>query len=297
MIDGRVTTLDNTEIAISHYEVPKGLAEQTAKAVIVVASATGVPRRFYRHFAKAATAQKFTVYTLDYRGIGDSAPNTLKGYRVDYLDWAKQDLAAVVREAKNAYPELPIFLVGHSYGGHALGLLPNVEDIAGAYVFGTGAGWSGWMPTMEKVKVDILWKLLAPILVRAKGYMAWSALGMGEDLPYGVYKQWKHWCGFPHYFFDDPDMAGIEDVFARYKGLLVAVNATDDKWAQPVSRDAFIKGYTGANKQTIDLNPKDYKLSNIGHMGYFFSSSAALWTPIFDTFDNLLEKQSGRLAS
>ncbi|WNQ02454.1 hypothetical protein ROJ25_06300, partial [Pseudomonas aeruginosa] len=24
--------------------------------------------------------------------------------------------------------------------------------------------------------------------------MAWSLLGMGDDLPLGVYRDWKRWC-------------------------------------------------------------------------------------------------------
>lgn len=279
-----IKTADNTKIAISSYMT------SDAKAAIVVGSATGVPRRFYKHFAASANANGFNVYTLDYRGIGDSAPSSLKNYHVDYLDWARQDLAALVAHAKNT--DMPVFIVGHSYGGHALGLLPNVDDVAGAYVFGAGAGWSGWMPTFEKIKVDILWGLLAPILVKIKGYMAWSVFGMGEDLPYGVYKQWKHWCQYPQYFFDDPNMMPeIKEVFARYQGVLVAANALDDNWAQPRSRDAFMHGYSQAKLTAIDLHAADYGLASIGHMGYFLKGSQALWKPIFDTFNDILDGQ------
>jgi predicted alpha/beta hydrolase len=49
-----------------------------------------------------------------------------------------------------------------------------------------------------------MWRVVAPALVRWKGYLPWSLLGMGEDLPLGVYRQWRRWCGYPHYFFDDP---------------------------------------------------------------------------------------------
>lgn len=280
MINTQVCTQDNTSIAISKYQISH------PKAVIVVGSATGVPRRFYRHFADAANKQNFEVLTLDYRGIGDSAPAKLKGYMVDYLDWAKQDLAAVIDEAKKS--GLPVFLVGHSYGGQALGLLPNIDLIAGAYVFGAGAGWSGWMPPLERLKVNLMWNVFAPILVKVKGYMAWSKLGMGEDLPYGVYKQWKHWCQFPRYFFDDPAMAGIEDVYARYKGSLVAANATDDKWAQPASRDAFMVEYKNAELTTFDLKPEAFGLKSINHMGYFLKQAAPLWKAVFTNFDIIL---------
>jgi len=48
-----------------------------ARAHLVVGGATPVLQGFYKRFA---------VPTLDYRGIGGSAPSTLKGFRMDYLD-------------------------------------------------------------------------------------------------------------------------------------------------------------------------------------------------------------------
>jgi predicted alpha/beta hydrolase len=247
--------------------------------VIVIASATGVPQGFYKHFALAANEQGFNVLTFDYRGIGQSAPRSLKGYKVNYLDWARQDLAAAVNWAHDT--QLPVYVVGHSYGGHAVGLLPNHSKIEGAYVFGTGAGWAGWMPKFERLKVLFMWHVIAPLIVSRKGYLAWSMLGMGEDLPKGVYEQWKHWCSYPRYFFDDPKMKRVADQFQNYQKTLIAVNATDDKWAQPASRDAFMSGYTKANVIKKTVAPAELGLSSIDHMGYFRRHASALWQPIF----------------
>jgi pimeloyl-ACP methyl ester carboxylesterase len=68
-------------LAARHYR-----ADQ-AKATIVLASATGVPQDFYSRFCVYAAARGYDVVTVDYRGIGGSAPATLKGFRVDYRDW------------------------------------------------------------------------------------------------------------------------------------------------------------------------------------------------------------------
>ena len=276
----QIFTEDDYKITVCEYIV------HDAKANVIVASATGVPQRFYRHFANYLNNNGFNVFTLDYRGIGDSAPDSLKNFEVDYLDWAKQDLAALVEHTEQY--NLPSFLVGHSYGGHALGLLPNIEEIKAAYVCGVGAGWSGWMPTLERIKVNIMWHFLAPILVRLYGFMAWSKLNMGEDLPLGVYKQWKHWCKYPHYFFDDPTMPEVAGLFARFKNRLVAVNALDDKWAQPSSRDAFFKGYSSAKLQVKDITPENYGLKSIDHMGYFSKNATLIWDDMLTLFNTEL---------
>ncbi len=256
------------------------------KPIIVLAGATAVPQRFYQRFAYYAVEVGFTVLTLDYRGVGESAPKTLKGFDMRYLQWATEDLAALVTHAQRVRDvtnrHRSILLVGHSFGGHALGLLPNIELIDGAYMFGVGAGWHGWMPYTEGLKVQFLWHVLAPILVRIYGYLPWNKLGLGEDLPINVYHDWKHWCQFPHYFFDDPEMPHVADLFARFDKPLVALNAVDDKWAQPASRDAFFKGYRNAKLQTFDLLPKDFGLKTVDHMGYFKKSSQEIWRGILD---------------
>ena len=246
-----------------------------ARANLIVAGATGVPQRFYRRFAKFAASSGYSTMTLDYRGIGLSAPATLRGFKTDYLDWGRLDLAAAVDAMSS--PNVPLYIVAHSYGGHAFGLLPNHERVARLYAFGTGAGWHGWMPPLERIKVLAMWHLLGPLLTKWKGYLSWSVLGMGEDLPLDFYRQWKHWCRYPNYFFGDPSMQHLAADFARVRTPIMAANSTDDRWSPPRSRDAFMVGYRNAMPQTLDIDPKQFGLPAIGHMGYFKPNATALW--------------------
>jgi predicted alpha/beta hydrolase len=242
---------------------------------LVVAGATGVQQRFYRRFAEYASAQGFNTLTLDYRGIGLSRPPSLKGFSMDYLDWARQDLAAAVQLMASGTQ--PLFMVGHSYGGHAFGLLPNHEQVARFYTFATGAGWHGWMPPLERVRVLAMWRVLGPLLTRWKGYLPWSLLGMGEDLPLDVYRQWRQWCQYPRYFFDDPAQAHLAEDFARVRTPIIAANALDDHWAPPRSRDAFMAAYRQAGWQAVDVDPRHAGLGPVGHMGYFRPAAQPLW--------------------
>jgi predicted alpha/beta hydrolase len=242
-----------------------------------VAGATGVPQGFYKRFAQHAAAQGFEVLTLDYRGIGLSRPDSLRGFAMDYLDWARLDLAAAV----DAMPDdgLPLVMVGHSYGGHAFGLLPNHQRVSRFITLATGAGWHGWMPRTEQWRVLFMWRVLGPLLTRWKGYLPWSLLGMGEDLPLDVYRQWRQWCSYPRYFFDDPAMArhGLPALFATVRTPTVALNASDDHWAPPASRDAFMAAYVNAPLQRVTLQPSTVGLQAIGHMGYFRPTALPLW--------------------
>lgn len=279
-------TQDQTRIAAKLFK-PQG----AARAKLVVAGATGVPQGFYRAFADYAASRGFETLTLDYRGIGLSAPPSLRGYVMDYRDWGVQDTAAAVDfMAKDG--DVPLFMVGHSYGGHGFGQLPNWQAVSGFYTFATGAGWAGWMPLLERIRVWLLWNVIGPPIVAIKGYLAWKTLGLGEDLPRDVYRQWKHWCRYPRYFFDDPAL-NMTPLFAAVTTPIVAVNATDDLWALPASRDAFMSAYSGSNWHAKTIDPKNLGLAGIGHMGYFKPQAKALWADALDWF----ESQSNRAAA
>lgn len=259
-------------------------AQKPLRGRLVVAGATAVPQGFYQRFARFASAHGFDVLTFDYRGIGQSRPHSLRGFRMDLLDWARLDLAAAVDAM--AAPSLPLYVVGHSYGGHAFGLLPNHHKVAGFYVFGTGAGWHGYMPLGERLRVLAMWKLVLPALTWWKGYCPWKMLRMGEDLPADAYRQWRHWCQFPRYFFDDPAMRGIERVYATVRTPIVAANALDDLWASPRSRDAFVQAYRNAPLQRKDLDPGQAG-GTVGHMGYFRPSAESYWRGMLEWFASL----------
>ena len=253
-----------------------------AKGQLIVAGATGVGQQFYRRFAEYVSQQGFNVLTLDYRGVGDSAPNQLKGFQMDFADWGQLDLAAAVDYMYRE--DAPLFLVGHSYGGHALGLLPNHEKVNRCYTLGTGAGWHGWMPLAERLKVQFMWNVIFPPLVAWKGYLPWKMLGMGADMPKGVYRQWKRWCSMPHYFFDDPLVRESRKLqFAQVRTPITAAVALDDLWALPASRDAFMAYYCNAEVIHRDLDPQAFNLA-FGHMGYFRPLAQPLWDEMLAWF-------------
>ena len=268
-----VTASDGYRLAARRYSVPE------PRARIVMAGATGVPQGFYRRFASHAVSAGFEVVTFDYRGMGDSAPATLRGFRMDYRDWGRLDLAAVVDETADDH--LSTHLVAHSYGGQALGLLPDPSRLQSMHAFGTGTGWSGYMPRLEQLRVRVLWDLAGPVVTRSAGYLAWSRLGLGEDLPLDVYRQWKRWCRYPHHYFEDPDIsAEMVSLFERVDIPIVAINSTDDRWIPPVSRDAFMAFYRNAQVTTRDIRPSDVGATSLGHMGYFRQDATPLWDQV-----------------
>jgi predicted alpha/beta hydrolase len=164
-------------------------------------------------------------------------------------------------------------------------MLPNHDKVAAFATFGTGAGWHGWMPPLERIKVLALWHVIGPLLTRWKGYLPWSVLGMGEDLPLDFYRQWKRWCRYPDYFFSDPHVQHRLRQFSRVRTPILAANSIDDRWSPPKSRDAFMAGYTHATWEALDIVPAHLGLRALGHMGYFRLEARSLWLSALNWLD------------
>jgi predicted alpha/beta hydrolase len=280
--DFTLTASDGYKLAATLYtpETPALDPATHRPQYIVIGCATAVPRGFYKRFCEYAASLGLHAIVADYRGIGGSKQGSLKGLVMDYADWSRYDLAAAVQYA---YERGEVYLVGHSLGGHAIGQLPDPCMLNAAYLCGSGAGWAGWMPLAERIKVWCLWNVIGPVATSLLGYQPMSKFGLGEDIPLGVYRDWKRWCSFPHYFFDDsaPDAKAIAQQFERVSMPVAAAVSVDDVWAPPRSRDAFFSGYINAKVDRIDLVPEALGVEQIGHMGYFRKEvGATLWPQI-----------------
>ena len=113
-------------------------------------------------------------------------------------------------------------------------------------------------------------------LARLMGYVP-GRLGIGEDLPKGVFLEWTDWVMKRRYFFDDPTLQALEN-FPRYRGALRAICMTDDPWATAPAVDLLCSGFTGTTAERIDVHPRDAGVARIGHFGFFRPEHRqALW--------------------
>src|SRR6185503_6816847 len=71
-------------------------APNDARAAVLIAPAMGVAREFYRPFAGFLAENGLASLVLDYRGIGGSAPKSLRGFKASLHEWAELDLEAAL---------------------------------------------------------------------------------------------------------------------------------------------------------------------------------------------------------
>jgi predicted alpha/beta hydrolase len=242
---------------------------------VLINSATAVHRKLYRGFAGYLAKRGCAVLTYDYRGTGDSRqksltgynqPKSLVGFKASMSDWAAQDITAAVAWMRQRYHGMPFAYVGHSFGGQALGLLPNNTEISRALLIAAQAGYWKLMTSPERYRVYALLNFIGLPLARTLGYMPGKA-GLGMDLPKDAFLQWVSWVTSPRYLFDSK-LEALQN-FPNYKGALRALCLSDDPWATRLAVELLCAGFTSIKPEIITVTPADTGVTSIGHMGFF----------------------------
>jgi predicted alpha/beta hydrolase len=243
---------------------------------VLINSATAVPRKIYKGFASYLAARGCAVLTYDYRGTGDSRPKafpgssqpaSLVGFKTSMADWAALDVTAAVTWMRQRYAGMPLAFVGHSFGGQALGLIPNNADVSRALLIAAQAGSWRLMSKPERYRIYALVKFVGVPLTRSMGY-APGRIGLGLDLPKGVFLQWAQWVLSDRYFFDDGKLRSLSN-FARYRGALRALSFSDDPWATLAAVEMLCAGFTSIRADVHSIAPEEVGADKIGHFGFF----------------------------
>jgi predicted alpha/beta hydrolase len=252
--------------------LPRGAKRQA----VLINSATAVPRKIYRGFAGYLARRGCAVLTYDYRGTGDSRqkspvgyhqPRSLAGFKATMSDWAALDATAAVAWMRGRYKNLPLNYVGHSFGGQALGLLPNNSEVSRALLIAAQAGYWKLMASPERYRVYAMLNFIGLPLTRVLGYApGWS--GLGEDLPKDVFLEWVGWVMSKRYLFDDPTLKALVN-FPGYRGAMRALCFSDDPWATRPAVELLCSGFTSTKPEIVTITPADAGVTKIGHFGFF----------------------------
>lgn len=276
---GTVLVADDGRHLAATWTEPAG----DACAVTVIHSATGVPRGYYRAFAQWLAGRGHAVLTYDYRGIGGSrAAGPLRHERATMQDWATLDMSAAhdAAEARRGGRDLPLLLVGHSFGGNSLAFARGVERADA--VLGVAAQLVGpaRYPGVHRWVLRAFFNAWLPAVVGVLGHApGWSLGGGAQPLPAGVARQWADWGRSGDWAWSDPAMRPHSAISA----LTVPVhlwNISDDlTYAPPRAVDALAERFRNAAVQRHSITPAELGLKQLGHFGPFRRGPGELLWP------------------
>jgi predicted alpha/beta hydrolase len=258
---------------------PKG----TPRAALVVHGATGAPARFYQAFADwAATERDLAVLTYDYRDFGASLRRPMRGSRATLADWGRHDQAAALATLARMYPDTALWVLGHSVGGLWLGWHEAMSRVTRAVTVGAGLTHVTDHPWRYQWKARVFWSPPVRALARAADYLPGGMVGLGADLPRGVYEDWRRWCTTPGWHLSDVGRTLPLPDPSLVKGRLRMIAVADDDLVPPAAVWRARALYPEAMKEQLVLRPAEYGLESIGHIPPFQRRNAVLWPAMLD---------------
>ena len=263
------------------------LPDGDPRAVVIVNSAAAVPRGYYSSFAEFLAAAGFAVLAYDYRGIGESLPaKSLRGFPATMGDWARKDFAGVLVAADGRFPGLPRFVVGHSFGGQAVGFTPQAADVAGVVMVASQSGYWGHWPGLLKLWILPMWYMVIPALCHVWGYLP-EWVGVGKGMPKGVALEWAKWGRHRHYAFGY--LPEAKEQAAAFRAPILSFSIDGDTYAPRKSVAALLTYFSAADTEHRHLVPREVGFARIGHFGFFRKSHQALWKPVAEWLAHRLQ--------
>jgi predicted alpha/beta hydrolase len=246
-----------------------------ASGSVIINPATGVLARYYHRYARFLAGHGFDVLTYDYRGIGASRPDRLRGCGYRWRDWGELDFDAAVSFMHERRPVGTLSVVGHSIGGFLPGLADNARLIGRMLTVGAQYAWWGDYAPRQRLRMFLKWHVAMPAFTAFHGYFPGRRLGWLEDLPAGVANEWSF--RGPRFERSHPrsDRQAVLARMAAVKAPILAVAVADDEIGTVPAIRRTLAYYTQAPRTAVRLGPADYGRKSIGHFSLFHDSHAA----------------------
>ncbi|MCA2012198.1 alpha/beta fold hydrolase [Cereibacter sphaeroides] len=251
------------------------------RATLLLNGATGVPQRFYRHFAQWANGQGIGVLTYDYRDFGESQTGPVRDSKAIFADWVIHDQAAAQAKLAELAPEGQLWVLGHSLGGLGIPFHRYDSRVTRIVTIGAGIGHYTDHPWSYRPTVLAFWFLLGPMATRLAGYMPGRRLLLGADLPAGVYWQWRRWCTSRDFYRADIGHSLPQPDYTRTTAELTLCVAADDVVVPPVAVRRYAEALKASGARFRQLDPAALGLRKLGHIEILGRGNEAAWAALF----------------
>jgi predicted alpha/beta hydrolase len=257
------------------------------KGVIQINCGTGIPQNLYGNLAIFLAESGYVTVTYDYRGIGNSKPESLKGFKANLEDWGILDMTSIFDWINHQFPSERKIIIGHSMGGQLVGLMDNYDKVDRLILIASSTGYWKDMSSPFKWLMPPLWFLLIPINIVIYGYANAKQIGQGENLPKGVALQWRKWCINPNYFDDHFKNSNTKLFYDKFLIPIKSIQIDDDPIANKITVNKLVSYYKNAKIEVENITPKKMGVKKIGHTGFFSRKfKDTLWNKLIADIDN-----------
>ena len=264
------------------------LATGQSSTVVLLSCGGGVPAARYARFARFLASEGISTLTYDYRGIGASRPQNLRGFGAVAEDWSELDCGGAITYLRTHYPRAEIVGIAHSIGALLIGGAPNIAEVTRFVFICAHTGYFGDYMARYRLPMALLWHLIMPLVTRVVGYFPAKILRLGEDLPAGIAMQW----GARRRADLQPeatatDVTRARSMIARYKnvtGSVLVVGFSDDAFATESGTRRLLAQFPRLRPEVHRIAPSEMGMDTIGHFGFFRRDAETKLWPIVVRF-------------
>ncbi len=269
-----IKTDDNYSLAVHIFE-----PQNHNRKILLINSATGVKQQIYFSFAQFFSEQGFTVFTYDYRGIGLSKPDRMKGFEASMRIWGTKDYKALTNYIKTNFSDCQKFCLGHSVGALILGMNEDSEMFDEFIFVGTQNAFVGNLKFKTKIEAYLGFGIAQPLSTKLLGYFPADWFGLGESLPSGSAFDWR--TLILNKKSTNKLLEKSEDFSRNLTQKVFVVRAEDDAWLTEKGVKSLLQDTYPNLKPTYRLiKTSESEKNEIGHINFFRSYNKKLWNII-----------------
>lgn len=272
-----LNTLDEIQLSVKIFE-----PESSNGKLLLINSATGVKQQIYFSFAKYLADNGFIVITYDYRGIGESKPEKMSGFKASMRIWGTLDFKAVTDFIQKEYPDYTKFCLGHSVGALILGMNDYSGNFKKFIFVGTQDAFIGNLNFSVAVTALLGFGIALPVMTHFFGYFPAHRFGLGESLPKGVAFDWQT------LILNKKSTSQLyekikENHALELKQETFIIHAEDDNWVTQKGMKNLLKNVYPNLKTTYrEIKISESEKREIGHINFFRSFNKSLWKIALD---------------
>ncbi|WP_312762578.1 serine aminopeptidase domain-containing protein [Epilithonimonas sp.] len=261
-----------------HYSLAAHLFEPqiSNQKVLLINSATGVKQQIYFSVAQFFADHGFTVITYDYRGIGLSKPDNMRGFEASMRVWGTTDYKALTSYIKSNFEDYKKYCLGHSVGALILGMNPDSEIFEEFIFVGTQNAFVGNLRLKTKIEAYLGFGIVQPLFTLLLGYFPASWFGLGESLPSGSAFDWR--ILILNKKSTNKLLEKSADFSKKLKQKVLVIWAEDDAWLTEKGVKSLLENtYANLRPSYRQIYTSESEKGEIGHVNFFRSYNRKLW--------------------
>ncbi len=266
-----------------HYSLAAHLFEPqiSNQKVLLINSATGVKQQIYFSVAQFFADQGFTVITYDYRGIGLSKPDKMRGFEASMRVWGTTDYKSLTDYIKSNFEDYKKYCLGHSVGALILGMNPDSEIFEEFIFVGTQNAFVGNLRLKTKIEAYLGFGIVQPLFTFFLGYFPASWFGLGESLPSGSAFDWR--ILILNKKSTNNLLEKSADFSKKLRQKVLVIWAEDDAWLTEKGVKSLLENtYANLRPTYRHIYTSESEKGEIGHVNFFRSYNRKLWKILLD---------------